>query len=107
MEAKFMWNGIKVDGELYRAFYSCGSYSRSGELIDKTITIYAKDYKSFPQIDGLQIVNETDIMTDYFETDRIRVQPTNKHYAAVKAAYEKQKAHDDKRFEKRYGKRTA
>jgi hypothetical protein len=80
---KFIWNGIKIDGKLYRARYS------PGEVVGQpggTITIYAKDYIRFPIIAGLTVQNDSDIMTDYHETDRIRVRPDNPHYAAVKAA---------------------
>jgi hypothetical protein len=93
---KFMWNGIKVDGKLYTAWYSKGSLiNHPGE----TITIYAKEYKRFPQIEGLNVENGTDIMTDYFEKDRIRVSSDNKFYPAVYAAYLKGEEHNQKRHE--------
>ena len=104
MKVKFMWNGIKVDGTLYRAHYSIGPYTSNSGLPDGTITVYAKDYRSFPQIEGLQIENDSDIMTDYFETDRLRIYPGNKYYNDAKAAYEKMNAHNEKRFAKYYGK---
>lgn len=94
MNVKFMWNGIKVDGTLYRAFYS------TGQLINHpagTITIYGRDYKSFPKIAGLVAHNNSDSMTDYFETDTIRVTPDNVHYAAVCKAVEANREHYSKR----------
>ncbi len=103
MTVKFMWNGIKVDGELYRAHYSIGNYTESSGIPKETITVYAKDYKSFPRIEGLQIENESDIMTDYFETDRIRIAPDNKFYNDALEALKKHQAHNEKRFAKRYG----
>jgi hypothetical protein len=90
MTLKFLWNGIKVNGKLYRARYS------PGEVIGQpaeTITIYAKDYERFPAIEGLTIINNSDIMTDYYEKDRIRVRPDNVHYAAVKAALDAANRH--------------
>lgn len=85
---KFMYNGIKVDGKLYKGWYSLGGYR---DMPEGTITIYAKEYGDhFPTIDGLQIENNTDIMTDYFEKDRIRVTPDNKWYHQVLEAYNKQ-----------------
>lgn len=90
---KFMWNGIKVDGTLYKAHYL-----RS----DEVITIYGKGYTSFPLIAGLQIENDSDIMTDYFENDRIRVSPGNTHYQAVLEAFQKQEEHYQKKFDKLY-----
>lgn len=104
MDVKFMWNGIKVDGELCKAHYYAGPCTKESGLSEDTITICAKDYKGFPQIEGLYIENDSDIMTDYFEKDRIRIKPDNKYYKAVKTAYEKMNEHNNKRFEKRYGK---
>ena len=98
-----MWNGIKVDGELYRAHYSFGNYTKASGIPQDTITIYAKDYTDFPKIEGLTIINESDLMTDYFEKDRIRVMSNNPHYEAVKEAYIKQEEHYQKRFAKKYG----
>lgn len=102
MTVKFMWNGIKVDGELYKAHYSLGT------IYDKdVITIYASTYGAFPEIDGLVIENDSDAMTDYFEKDRIRVAPANEHYAAVRAAYRKQNEHNEAMMKKREERRAA
>ena len=100
MQVKFLYNGIKVDGKLYKAWYSLGKYRNYPE---GTITIYARDYESFPKIDGLNIENNTDLMTDYFENDRIRVTPDNKWYPQVLEAYNKQQAKRAKRGQKREG----
>lgn len=104
MNVKFMWNGIKVDGELYRAHYSMGNYWESSGIPQGTITIYAKNYGSFPAIEGLTIENDSDLMTDYFETDRIRVYPDNRWYNEVKSACEKMNEHIEKRLAKKYAK---
>lgn len=88
MVIKFMYNGIKVDGKLYRAHYSKGGYTAQSKIPKGTITIYARDYDDFPQIEGLQIENNSDGMTDYFEKDRIRVTPDNKYYNEVLRAVE-------------------
>lgn len=103
MEVKFMWNGIKVNGTLHRAHYYCGAYTANSGLPEGTITVYAKDYASFPAIDGLTIINDSDSMTDYFENDRIRILPDNKYYAEAKKAFEKMTEHNNKRFAKKYG----
>jgi hypothetical protein len=86
---KFLWNGLKLDGKLYRARYS------PGEVIGQpgTITIYAKDYGRFPKIDGLNVVNDSDIITDYFDKDRIYVTPDNPYYSAIKAALDAENKH--------------
>jgi len=87
---KFLWNGIKLDGKLYRARYS------PGELINYpagTITIYAKDYGRFPKIEGLTVINDSDIITDYFGKDRIYVTPDNPYYQQVKTALDAENKH--------------
>jgi hypothetical protein len=43
-------------------------------------------------------------MTDYFETDRIRITPDNKFYNEVVEAVKKSNEHNEKRFAKKYGK---
>jgi len=95
---KFMWNGIKVDGVLYPAIYSTPVNSqRPNEIQDGgTITIYARGYKSFPKIEGLNIENNSDSMTDYFESDKIRVSPDNIYFNDVKRAYELCREHAGK-----------
>lgn len=81
------------------------SYSDSPLLNhpEGTITIYAREYKRLS--DGIwaafTVENNSDIMTDYFEEDRIRVEPTHPLYRDVLAAVEKWKAHNAKRWAKR------
>lgn len=96
MQVKFVWNGIKVDGKLYKASYSLGGYRNYPE---GTITIYARGYEILPRIDGLNVGNDADFMTDYFEKDRIRVTPDNRWYSQVLEAYNKQQV---KRGQKTY-----
>lgn len=82
---KFMWNGIKIDGQLYKGKYSIGPYSEASSLPEGTVTIYM-DTSRTPRIESLEIKNESDIMTDYFENDTVRIRPGTIHYdAAVKA----------------------
>jgi|HigsolmetaGSP11D_1036233.scaffolds.fasta_scaffold25857_3 hypothetical protein len=93
MQVKFVWNGIKVDGKLYRAYYwSCTSRN----MPEGTITIRAKDYASFPEIPGLRIINETDLMTDYFDHDRVYVTPKNHWYPQVLEAYNRAQEHRER-----------
>ncbi|MFH1664896.1 MAG: hypothetical protein ABIA77_01995 [Candidatus Omnitrophota bacterium] len=96
---KFVWNGIKVNGKLHRVFYSdaelIGNYPKG------TLTIYARDYKSLPQIPGINVKNDSDMMTDYFENDRARISPDNPHYAEIYIAMLARKEHDAKRWAKR------
>ena len=103
MTIKFMWNGIKVDGQLYKCWYS------SSKLVgypEGTITIYGKQYQDLPMIEGLAIENDSDLMTDYFENDRVRVTPDNKWYEEVRKACDKLNQHNNKRFEKKYGRKA-
>lgn len=96
MKVKFMYNGIKVDGKLYKAWYSLGGYQNYHE---GTITIYARDYGFFPRIDGLNVGNDADFKSYYFLKDCIRVTPDNWWYPQVLEAYNKQQV---KRGQKTY-----
>ena len=94
---KFMYNGVKVNNALYKAYYSLGNLINQPE----TITIYSKNYSRLPVIEGLTTQNDTDITTDYFENDRIRVIPNNPNYKSVYEAYLKQEEHILKKNNKR------
>lgn len=95
---KFMYNGIKLNGKLYKGNYSKGGYTKQSGISNDTITIYARDYEDFPKIEGLQVQNNSDSMTDYFEKDRIRVAPTNQYYSLVYEAWEKQEINKIKKI---------
>ena len=90
MNIKFMYNGIKVDGKLYRAYYT------APKMPGGTIVIRAKDYESFPDIPGLRVVNQSNSMLDYFEKDRIYVTPQNRWYQQVFEAYKKMQEHRER-----------
>ena len=94
MNIKFLYNGIKVDGKLYRAWYWKAT---SRNMPEGTITISAKDYISFPEIPGLRAINNTDLMTDYFDKDRIHVTPENPWYPQVLEAYQKAQERRERR----------
>ena len=96
MKIQWMWNGIKVDGKLYRAHYSkCVLIGDTEE----SITVYAKDY-DLPNI-GLKIENHTDIITDYFDEDKYRIDKNCKFWPEVYQAFQKQQIKSNKRMEKR------
>jgi len=82
---KFLFNGIKVNGTLYKAHYSISTCRDEPE---GTITIYARG-GHLPRISGLNVQNDSDSQTDYFEYDRARVRPASKYYNEVKAAADK------------------
>ena len=96
---KFFYNGIKANGgKLQKAHYSKGnlvSWAMEKYGFDEdTITIYARGYMRFSTEiqDAFTVENDTDIMTDYFEKDRIRVKKGHPLYAQVLKGYEAQEA---------------
>lgn len=97
---KFLYNGIKVDGELYPAHYSVGNLVNGSA---KTITVYCKGYGHFPRIPGLTIDNNSDIMADYFEKDRITIKPGSPFYFEALTACNAAEKHFEKRMAKKYG----
>jgi hypothetical protein len=102
---KFFWNGIKVNGgKLQKASFSMPkSYATWSGLPDGTITVYAKRYSGFSAEvwDAFDVRNDSDGMTDYFETDRIRVKPDHPLYSQVLAAVKASDAHHAKMTAKR------
>jgi hypothetical protein len=90
---RFLWNGLKVHGS---PLFNC-SYSQ-GELLHYpkgTITVYANHYKSFPDevLKYFHVENNSDVQSDYFDDDKIRVMENHPLYAAVKGAFDAQEAH--------------
>lgn len=68
-EIKFLFNGIKIDGQLVKGFYSKGNYTNGA-----VGCFYVKGYFR-GQGDLLRkyfkVENDTDLMTDYFDEDKI------------------------------------
>lgn len=76
---KFFYNGIKVNGgKLIRCFYFTDSKSDS-------VTISARDYADLPR-DMFKVKNDTDLYTDYFDSDSATVTPEHPLYKYVRAA---------------------
>ena len=76
---RFFWNGIKVNGgKLIRCFYFTDSRSDS-------VTISARDYDHLPR-DLFTVKNETDLYTDYFDSDRATLTPAHPLYKYARAA---------------------
>ena len=101
---KFFYNGIKVNGGiLQKAFYCQGAYTPESCIPSGTITIYGKDYRRFSAEirELLEVRNDTDSMSDYFETDRIYVKPDHPLYAQVLTAFNLQEDKAAKRRAKR------
>jgi hypothetical protein len=98
---RFFWNGIKAsDGKLQKCSYCDGPYIGHAP---GTITVYAKDYRRFsPEVrEAFTVENGTDTMTDYFENDRFRVQPSHYLYDAVRDAMKAGEAHRERQHAKR------
>ena len=101
---KFFYNGIKVNGGiLQKAFYCQGAYTPESCIPSGTITIYGKDYRRFSAEirELLEVRNDTDSMSDYFETDSIYVKPDHPLYAQVLIAFNLQEDKAAKRRAKR------
>ena len=98
MALKFFYNGIKSNGgKLQKAHYTVGNLGE--RYPENTITIYARDYSRFcaDVRANFTVHNDTDSMTDYFDSDRIRVTPDHPLYAQVMVAVQAQEAHSKKR----------
>lgn len=73
MGIKFLQNGIRRDDEYIPVYYSL-------DMRTQIITIYARSYcKHLPREIG-NVRNESDSMTDYFETDSCRLSPSDPFY---------------------------
>ncbi len=101
---KFMYNGIKINGKLVKGFWSKGGYTNGAE-----IAFYAKEYSTPELKEIFNVKNDTDIMTDYFETDTIYFMPDDKYIEEARAAFikketrliEKQIKHYESRLQKK------
>ena len=82
---RFFWNGIKINGEnkLIRCFYSLDNSARQS---GPCVTIYAKGYGAELPRDLFSVKNETDSMTDYFDTDSATLTPAHPLYKYARAA---------------------
>ena len=98
---KILQNGIKHDNGYTPCFYSMGNNTRHS---DRCITIYARDYEHLPAELGA-IQNDTDTQTDYFDSDKVYLEPGDKYYAEALAAYNKRRLADSKRWLKHNEKR--
>ncbi|MFM7468510.1 MAG: hypothetical protein ACKO37_03295 [Vampirovibrionales bacterium] len=94
---QFMYNGIKAsDGKLQKAFYVKHT---------EDITIYKEmrhdDYSFTKEVASiLNVRNDSDMMSDYSETDSIRLSPSHPFYQNALKAHELQQEKQRKRTEK-------
>lgn len=92
---RIYWNGIKIDGgKLIRCFYSLDNdCTVKGECV----SISARDYADLPR-DLLPVTNDTDIYTDYFDSDRATLTPDHPLYKYFRFAALKDRARDSRRY---------
>ena len=86
---KFMYNGIKIDSKLIKGFWSYGNSTNK----NIKATFYVKDYDNNHRkllTEYFKVENDSDIMTDYFETDRIRFMLNDKNIDQIKKAWKQQ-----------------
>ena len=104
-EIRFMWNGIKVNGKLHPAFYSISrqAHTIGSHTIPAQATVYARRCNRFPQEvqAAFAVKNDSDSMTDYFESDHFSAEPTHPLYPAIEAAAKARAEHDAKLTAKR------
>lgn len=99
---KFTQRGPKVNGVQYKASYQKYKDMEGRECIQ----IYSlKNYFPKEIREQFQVVNRTDIMTDYFEMDRFNVYETHELFPKVKATLEAINASYNKRMEKKKSER--
>lgn len=78
---RFYWNGIKINGgKLTR----CGYYTSDTET-SASVTIFARDCGRLPR-DLFAVKNDTDLYTDYFDSDRATLTPEHPLYKYARAA---------------------
>lgn len=87
---KWMYNGIKIDGVLCKGHYTTDGYTPQSGIANDTITFYRRGYSSTPRIEGLNIKNDSDGQTDYFETDTIRIPKESTHWEQAHKAWSAQ-----------------
>jgi hypothetical protein len=105
MAIRFFYNGLKVDkGRLQRGWYSLQLEHDYGHtFIPTQLTIYARScYPGFSDdVKAAFVVeNNSDSMTDYFESDRIRLLPSHPRFMDAAAAAAKALERDIKRCDK-------
>ena len=90
---RIYYNGIKIDGGKLEP---CGYSLDNNDNHEKSVSIYAKRYGARLPRDLLPVTNDTDIMTDYFDTDGAYITPGHPLYKYFRYCAEKARARHDK-----------
>jgi len=81
---KFFYNGIKVNEKLIPCYYSLGGFKYD----NTSISIYAKSILSkLPNIGSSKVQNDSEMQSDYFESDRIILKQNNPYYQEALKAF--------------------
>ena len=99
-EIKFMYNGIKINGKLIKGCFSKGGYT-NGALF----CFYADSYYCPELRAAFAVKNDSDIMTDYFEEEKIYFFENDEHIEEVQKAWQKKEMKVIERAIKKYEKR--
>lgn len=91
---RIYWNGIKIDGgKLIRCGYSLDNNTDH----EPSVSIYARHYDNLPR-DLFEVKNDSDLYTDYFESDRAYLTPAHPLYKYFRYAAEKAQARQDRPY---------
>lgn len=102
---RIYWNGLKIDGgKLIKCGYSLNNTSQQG---GEAVTIYADGYGAQLPRDIFDVTNDTDIYTDYFDTDRATVDASHPLYPFLRYAALKEESRYAARNVERIEKRLA
>jgi len=100
MTVKFMYNGLKIDGNLYRGFWSKNGrvVKDTGKVCFETVSFTMRGYESLPKNIGFTVYNNTDITTDYIDSDSAWFAPDNANYKDALEAWKAQEIRNAKRL---------
>lgn len=104
---KYLFSGYRDEsGEYHKGSWSlCNNYVDGKHAYE--IEFLSDSYGSLPLPSGAVFENDSDSMTDYFEKSRWYISPDCPDFLGCLEAWEKQKEHDRRRFEKLDAKRGA
>ena len=92
---RIYWNGIKIDGgKMIRCFYRLDN---NCTIKGECVSISARDYAALPRY-LLPVHNDTDIYTDYFDSDRATLTPGHPLYKYFRYAAMKARARGDMKY---------
>lgn len=96
---KFLQDAIKQGEVRIPVWYSLNKEQNE-------ITVFEAGYADMRgQLKGFNVINNSDTMTDYFETSRIKLKKGDKHFDEAVKAYHKKNLSGARRAEKRAAKR--